>query len=192
MTTFAVTNTSTDNIVAGSKIRASHINQNFSDVTAAINDLGGTGHGIIADGAVTTTKIADDAVTLDKIADAVVVTYSETIASNNTDTTIPTSKAVKAYVDGKFPAYTGQESHTIGTMIIKTGKKAANGNQTITFATPFPTACVSFMITEYATSADTANTNPIIKTTLGTGAKSGVDVYINIYNTGAYWLAIGY
>lgn len=47
-------------------------------------------------GAVT---IADDAVTIGKIADAAIVTESEGIGSNDNDTTIPTSAAVKDYVD---------------------------------------------------------------------------------------------
>ena len=55
----------------------------------------------IADANVTTAKIANDAVTLDKIADAVFVTESEGISSNDNDTTLPTSAAVKDYVDGK-------------------------------------------------------------------------------------------
>ena len=48
---------------------------------------------------VTTAKIADNAVTLDKIADAVFVTQAEGIAGNDNDTTLPTSAAVKDYVD---------------------------------------------------------------------------------------------
>lgn len=43
--------------------------------------------------------IADDAVTLDKLADALWVTEAEGISSNDNDTTIPTSAAVKDYVD---------------------------------------------------------------------------------------------
>jgi len=43
--------------------------------------------------------IADDAVTINKIADAAIVTESEGIGSNDNDTTIPTSAAVKDYVD---------------------------------------------------------------------------------------------
>lgn len=53
----------------------------------------------IAAGAVETAMIADDAITLAKIADAVWVTQAESIASNDNDTTVPTSAAVKDYVD---------------------------------------------------------------------------------------------
>lgn len=58
-----------------------------------------TGAVTIADNAVTVGKIADNAVTIGKIADAAIVTESEGIASNDNDTTIPTSAAVKDYVD---------------------------------------------------------------------------------------------
>ena len=58
----------------------------------------------IANSAVETAMIADDAVTLAKIADAVYVTESEGIASNDNDTTIPTSAAVKDYVDTNITA----------------------------------------------------------------------------------------
>jgi len=59
-----------------------------------------------AAGAVGTSNIADDAVTIAKIADAAIVTESEGIASNDNDTTLPTSAAVKDYVDGAVPTYT--------------------------------------------------------------------------------------
>lgn len=48
---------------------------------------------------VTTKVLADDAVTINKIADAALVTESEGISSSDNDTTIPTSAAVKDYVD---------------------------------------------------------------------------------------------
>ena len=48
---------------------------------------------------VTTKVLADDSVTIDKIADAALVLESEGISSNDNDTTIPTSAAVKDYVD---------------------------------------------------------------------------------------------
>lgn len=53
----------------------------------------------IADSQITTAKIANDAVTLDKIADANIITEAEGISSNDNDTTLPTSAAVKDYVD---------------------------------------------------------------------------------------------
>ena len=58
----------------------------------------------IANGAVETAMVADDAVTLAKIADAVIVTETEGISSNDNDTTLPTSAAVKDYVDSQDTA----------------------------------------------------------------------------------------
>lgn len=46
-----------------------------------------------------TSAPPDASITFAKLAGAAVVTSSETIASNNNDTTIPTSAAVKAYAD---------------------------------------------------------------------------------------------
>ena len=63
----------------------------------------------LADGSVTNVKIGADAVTSDEIQDAsvtfsklataLVVLSTETIASNDNDTTVPTSAAVKDYAD---------------------------------------------------------------------------------------------
>ena len=69
--------------------------------TNGVLSVNATGASGLQDGAVSTAKIADDAVTLDKIADAVFVTESEGIGSNDNDTTLPTSAAVKDYVDGQ-------------------------------------------------------------------------------------------
>ena len=68
---------------------------------------------------VTTAKIADDAVTLDKIADAVFVTEAEGIASNDNDTTLPTSAAVKAYADS-IDAFSGF-GKTDGNFLVANG-----------------------------------------------------------------------
>ena len=61
--------------------------------------IASTGVITIANDAVETAMIADNAVTLDKLADALWVTESEGIGSNDNDTTLPTSAAVKDYVD---------------------------------------------------------------------------------------------
>ena len=68
----------------------------------------------------TALTIADDAVTIAKIADAAIVTESEGIASNDNDTTLPTSAAVKDYVD----TATGG----IGVSVISSNTTAASGN----------------------------------------------------------------
>ena len=72
----------------------------------------------IADSQITTAKIADDAVTIAKIADAAIVTEAEGIGSNDNDTTLPTSAAVKDYVD----------SAGIGVSVISTNTTATSGN----------------------------------------------------------------
>ena len=89
-----VTASMADDSVTGAKIVSSAV------TTAKIADANVT-TAKIADANITTAKIANDAVTLDKIADAVFVTESEGISSNDNDTTLPTSAAVKDYVDGK-------------------------------------------------------------------------------------------
>jgi len=58
----------------------------------------------LASNAVVTASIVNDAVTLDKLADALWVTQAEGIGSNDNDTTLPTSAAVKDYVDTNITA----------------------------------------------------------------------------------------
>jgi len=70
-------------------------------------------------GAVT---IADDAVTIGKIADAAIVTESEGIGSNDNDTTIPTSAAVKDYVDSNVIS---------SNIILATALKSTAGDTTV-------------------------------------------------------------
>ena len=79
---------------------------------------------------VTTKVLADDAVTIDKIADAALVTETEGISSNDNDTTIPTSAAVKDYVDTqdatKEDAITGAATTITGSDL--TASKALISN----------------------------------------------------------------
>jgi hypothetical protein len=53
----------------------------------------------IASSAVTSVKINNGAVNMDKLSSTIIVTESEGIGSNDNDTTLPTSAAVKDYVD---------------------------------------------------------------------------------------------
>ena len=62
--------------------------------------------------------IANDAITLDKIADAVFVTEAEGIASNDNDTTLPTSAAVKDYVDTNITAQDLDGAGDTGTFAV--------------------------------------------------------------------------
>ena len=79
-----------------------------------------------AAGAVGTSNIADDAVTIAKIADAAIVTESEGIASNDNDTTLPTSAAVKDYVDSATDNDTlGALTATDGGFVVGNGSAFA-------------------------------------------------------------------
>ena len=76
------------------------------DVT--ITNLGATTIGALT---IETGMLEDNVVTLDKIADEVWVTEAEGIAGNDNDTTLPTSAAVKDYVD---TLVTAQDLDTAG------------------------------------------------------------------------------
>src|SRR5210317_721725 len=65
---------------------------------------------------VTTKVIADDAVTIDKINDSALVTESEGISSNDNDTTVPTSAAVKDYVDTEVAGLVDAAPATLDTL----------------------------------------------------------------------------
>ena len=100
-------NTAKTGITSG---QASAITANTAKVTNATHTGDVTG--------ATALTIADDAVTITKIADAAIVTESEGIGSNDNDTTLPTSAAVKDYVD----------SQGIGVSVISSNTTAVNGN----------------------------------------------------------------
>ena len=79
------------------------------DATLASNgaltiSAGAVETGMLAADAVTAAKLADDAVVFANFDDAVFVTETEGIGSNDNDTTIPTSAAVKDYVDSNITA----------------------------------------------------------------------------------------
>ena len=77
--------------------------------------------------AVDTAEIADGAVTFAKMDGAAVVTSGETIAANDNDTTVPTSAAVKDYVDGLVVSGTGGPTATTsGTEVDFVVSGAAN------------------------------------------------------------------
>lgn len=69
-------------------------------------DNGAVGTDELATSSVTTAKIADANVTFAKLAAAAVVTQAEGISSNDNDTTLPTSAAVKDYVDSAVASAT--------------------------------------------------------------------------------------
>lgn len=102
-----------DDAVTADKL-ANSINTEIAANTAKVTNATHTGD---VTGSVALT-IADDAVTIAKIADAAIVTESEGISSNDNDTTLPTSAAVKDYVD----------SQGIGVSVISSNTTAVNGN----------------------------------------------------------------
>lgn len=82
--------------------------------------------------------IANDAITLDKIADAVWVTEAEGIASNDNDTTLPTSAAVKDYVDTNITAQDLDGAGDSGTFAVDLDSQsltiAGTANEIVTSA----------------------------------------------------------
>jgi len=102
-----------DDAVTADKL-ANSINTEIAANTAKVTNATHTGD---VTGA-TALTIADDAVTIAKIADAAIVTESEGIGSNDNDTTLPTSAAVKDYVDGAG----------IGVSVIAVDTTASSGN----------------------------------------------------------------
>lgn len=83
-----------DDAVTADKL-ANSINSEIAANTAKVTNATHTGD-VTGSAALT---IANDAVNMDKIADSIIVTESEGIGSNDNDTTLPTSAAVKDYVD---------------------------------------------------------------------------------------------
>lgn len=73
----------------------------------------------IASSAVTNAKINNGAVNMDKLSSTIVVTESEGIGSNDNDTTLPTSAAVKDYVDTEVGAIS--DNDTLGALTATDG-----------------------------------------------------------------------
>jgi hypothetical protein len=117
-----------------------------------------------------TSAPPDSSITFAKLAAATVVTAAETIASNNNDTTIPTSAAVKAYADaavGGITQYTdaqaraaqaGHSGGSVGTYAFC--RYAVNATNNDVEVTVSPGDTVSGSSLRYS-SADTAIGSPI-------------------------------
>lgn len=126
-----------------------------------------TGAVTIADDAVTVGKIADNAVTIGKIADAAIVTESEGIGSNDNDTTIPTSAAVKDYVDNNALA---------SNLIV-----ATKANQS---------ASSSFDVTGYTITGSNVTESSGVLTITGSGIWAvSVNGWVNINSNADDWYA---
>ena len=78
------------------------------------------------DGSIDTAHIADDQVTFAKLAATDIITQSETITSNDSDSKIPTTAAVKNYVDAETATLTNK---TLGAVTLSGA--VTGGDQTI-------------------------------------------------------------
>lgn len=109
----------------------------------------------IDNNAVTTLKINDGAVTFAKLAGAAVITSGEAIASNDSDTALPTAAAVIDYVpaalnaSGSAPIYACRawvNFNGTGTVAIRASGNVSSitdsgvGNYTVNFTTAMPDA----------------------------------------------------
>ena len=140
------------------------------------------------DGSIDTAHIADGQVTTAKIAAASLVTESETITSNDNDTTIPTSAAVKNYADSEAATVTNKTlkdyAETKQVLTSSSGAVAvdlANGNVgTLTLSenvtvfnfTNVPTTFSTFQV--YITQDSSDRTVAISTTVNGGGAANAL------------------
>ena len=152
--------------------------------------------------AVGTTEIADGAVTFGKIAGAAVITSGETIASNDSDTAVPTSAAVIDYVpealnaSGSAPIYACRawvNFNGTGTVAIRASGNVSSitdngpGDYTINFTTAMPDANFAVLGTPgAATGADwtcfaTTYTTSSVRVVIRNGTNTAVDAeFVNI------------
>ena len=182
-TTYTVTNDFTVNTTAV----ADQVDANFTDILNAINalDAGNLASGTVALARIsglTSTQCASD------------FFKDEDSFASASATNVYSGESIKAYVDGLAtfsPAtYTGGESITFPNgLIIKQGKTTRSGNdQTITFATPFPTECTNV----YVTAGDDAGT-VAYATAVDTLVKASFAVHNDTAGLNRYhWFAIGY
>ncbi len=186
MATYTVTNT----FVADTTAVASEVNQNFTDVLAALNsfDASNLGSGTVPLARIsglTTTQFAANVVDTDGTLSA------------NSDTRLSSQKAIKTYTDAAPAAqmtptsYAGGESTTLPNgMIMKMGFTsigAASG--TVTFGVPFPTTIVA--VTSMLREDSTATTDSV--TLLGAPTVNGFPWGCpNSVREGFYWIAVGY
>ena len=154
----------------------------------------------IADDAITPALIAGDAVTTPAILDANVtfakltdVIDDDTMATA-TDTTLATSKSIKAYVDASaqtfVPAsYAGEESVTLPNGLIM--KMGSTTSKTVNYGTAFPGGCVSVTIAHRNPYSDTYGNASFVDSS----SLSGFTISSGRTVSGSgswFWQAIGY
>lgn len=114
---------------SGTKVRLAVVKQHFDDVHDRINDIALTGDitGTLASATQdVATTIAAGAVDFAMINQGDLITQSETITSNDSDTKIPTTAAVKNYVDAETATLTNK---TLGAVTLSGA--VTGGDQTI-------------------------------------------------------------
>tara|TARA_Y100000114_G_scaffold105077_1_gene98372 strand:+ start:181 stop:1140 length:960 start_codon:yes stop_codon:yes gene_type:complete len=117
---------------SGTKVRLAVVKQHFDDVHDRINDIALTGDitGTLASATQdVATTIAAGAVDFAMINQGDLITQSETITSNDSDTKIPTTAAVKNYVDAETATLTNK---TLGAVTLSGA--VTGGDQTISAA----------------------------------------------------------
>lgn len=129
----------------------------------------GTGISVInGDGISGNPTIEASGITTAQIAAATLVTASETIASNNNDTTIPTSAAVKGYADGSATFSAEGSANLPGGLQMRwgTGLSTNDGAQNFSFSTAFSNNCLFVTIQRTDAGASTL-LPPTAKTSTG-------------------------
>ena len=114
---------------SGTKVRLAVVKQHFDDVHDRINDIALTGDitGTLASATQdVATTIAAGAVDFAMINQGDLITQSETITSNDSDTKIPTTAAVKNYVDAETATLTNK---TLGAVTLSGA--VTGGDQTV-------------------------------------------------------------
>jgi len=160
-----------------------------------------TSGGVFNIGLLTSTTIVTPTLTTPTLTSPVINTgvsgtafLDEDDMASNSATKLASQQSIKAYVDsypGYSPAsYTGGESATFPNgMIIKQGNNAYSGSDlTVTFSTPFPTACTRVTTSLSMTSWGTAYSCVLIsksKTNFVVSQGNGTSRSID-------WIAIGY
>ena len=117
---------------SGTKVRLAVVKQHFEDIHDRVNDIALTGDvtGTLASATQdVATTIAAGAVDFAMINQGDLITQSETITSNDSDTKIPTTAAVKNYVDAETATLTNK---TLGAVTLSGAVTGAD--QTISAA----------------------------------------------------------
>ena len=116
--------------------------------------------------------------------------------SSDSATAVASQQSINARIAtliaaGADPTYSGGESHTFdGGLIIKGGFVAhtSQGSKTLTFATPFPNAILTFVIS----AVDDRGVAESMNTTVKSYTVNGAVVYVAVSLDGFTWIAIGY